>query len=107
MDPLGITIIAVVVLTWAGKALHEWSKARNARLADEQEHRQALERAEQRAQARLALVNKLEDVVAIAVADRAVATTIQEHLAKHPHVRVETDEVEEEDEPQARRRRRR
>jgi dihydrodipicolinate synthase/N-acetylneuraminate lyase len=56
-------------------------------------------RAARRLQDRLALARRFEDVVAIVIADEAMADMLREKIdARHPRVRVEDDDEEQRDE---------
>jgi hypothetical protein len=96
-----------VFVSEIGITIYTWRQSRDQRLADEQEHRQALERSAAQKANRLALAQKLEDVIAIAVADRAISDTLEKRFEKLKlQVRVEAEE-DEADAPQRGRRKRR
>lgn len=60
-------------------------KKRQDRLHDEQEHRQSLEQAQLKSELALKAATKLDEVISIVVADRAVGEAIREQIdAIHP-----------------------
>jgi hypothetical protein len=79
-----------------GEAVKRSLAGRDARLKDEQEHRQKLERDAAKAKRELEAAGKLEDVLGVLIADRSVADSVRERIDElhPPPTRVE-EEVEE------------
>lgn len=76
-----------------GHAIRQMIADRSRRLADHQEHRQALERERVQHEQRLATATKLNEVLAIAIADREMAGAIRDEIDRvHPNVRVSVDD---------------
>ncbi len=92
----GVTIIALlgIGMTAMSPGVRGLWKAliagRNERLADEQEHRQRLERDRLRHAQKLAEAEKLREVLQVTIADRAMGDVLREEIDRlHPQVRVE------------------
>lgn len=112
------TLIGLAILFGGGPLFYQVGlgfrrmvEARTERLADEQEHRQRIEREKLRQANRLATAEKLHEVMAIAIADRSMAGAIHEEIERiHPKVRVAEDDEEATQDgmraPKSRRRRR-
>lgn len=89
-------------------AVSRLAEARAERLADEQDHRQTLERKRQRHEQRLLEMEKLKDALSIAIADREMAGLIRDEIDVHvPRVRVEEMDAEEDESRRRKTRRKR
>lgn len=92
-----VAIVGVALLVMSPNAIKSIIDARNERVADEQEHRQRLERERLRHAQRLAEAEKLREVLQITIADRAMGDVLREEVERiHPQVRVEPEEESEE-----------
>lgn len=94
-------------LGYSGSAIRAAIIARTKRLADEQEHRQKLERDAAKKDRDLALANRFDETLKVLIADRSVADDLRERIddlhPPPPKTRVEELEPEE-TRPQKRRR---
>jgi len=109
LEAYELIILLVAIGSFFGMFIPPLSKlveARAERLADEQDHRQNLERKRQRHEQRLLEMEKLKDALSIAIADREMAGLIRDEIDIHvPRVRVEEIDAEE-DQPRRRKSRR-
>jgi diphthamide biosynthesis methyltransferase len=88
------SLVILEIFTSIGrKTLRELIDGYNQRKADEQEHRQELERRAQKHAQKLAAAEKLRDVLGVLIADAHTADTLRAEVDRI-HVRVEEPDAE-------------